>query len=92
MENTLLSCLTILASLFLGFLAGYMRKKGENRAIHEDLDKLVLQVKTTTKQPSESKLRFHTRFGTGSGNGNSNENCYWRVHVQFQISSPQFRN
>lgn len=45
--------LAVLIGAFLGYLTGYMKKKGENLATHEDINKLVDQVHvvtTTTKQ------------------------------------------
>jgi hypothetical protein len=50
-----------LATLFgalSGYLIGYSKKKGENRAIHEDIDKLVDEVRavTTTTKQIEAKI------------------------------------
>jgi hypothetical protein len=46
MENLLALGLTTLASAFIGsYLASYLKKKGENLATHEDIDKLVDQVR-----------------------------------------------
>lgn len=42
--------LTTLGSAFVGsFLAAYLKKKGENLATHEDIDKLVDQIEATKK-------------------------------------------
>src|SRR5262249_24189492 len=38
----------ILVAVFRPYLSGYASKKGENLATHEDIDKLVDQVKATT--------------------------------------------
>ena len=45
-------------SAFIGYLVGYLRKKGENLATHEDVDKLVEQVSavTTATKEIESKI------------------------------------
>jgi hypothetical protein len=51
--------LAALVGAFLGsFLAGYLKKKGENLATHEDIQKLVDQVSavTTATQEIESKI------------------------------------
>ena len=41
--------LTTLVTAFVGsYLAGYLKKKGENLATHEDIDKLVEQVAAVT--------------------------------------------
>jgi len=51
--------LTTLGGAFIGsFLGSYMKKKGENRAIHEDIEKLVDQVRavTTTTKEIEAKI------------------------------------
>ena len=47
--NSVLVALGIMVSAFAGFLAGYMKKKGENLAIHEDIQKVVDQVKAVTE-------------------------------------------
>jgi hypothetical protein len=41
--------LSILVGAFVGYLAGYMKKKGENLATKEDLDDLVKQVSAVTQ-------------------------------------------
>jgi hypothetical protein len=41
--------LAALASGFGGYFGSYLKKKGENLATHEDLDKLVKQVEATTE-------------------------------------------
>jgi len=59
MESFVLSALTVLVSAFVGsYLAGYFKKKGENLATHEDIDKLVAQVAavTTTTKEIEAKI------------------------------------
>jgi hypothetical protein len=50
--------LVTLVGVFIGYLAGYLRKKGENLATHEDIDKLVEQVRviTTTTKEIEAKI------------------------------------
>jgi hypothetical protein len=50
--------LGILAAGLGGFLAGYLKKKGENRATHEDLDKLVKQVEATTNATKAIEARI----------------------------------
>jgi hypothetical protein len=41
--------LTLLLGIFLGYFKGYTTKKGENLATHEDIDKLVDQMKAVTE-------------------------------------------
>jgi hypothetical protein len=45
MENLLWWGLTTLVSAFVGsYLAGYLKRKGENLATHEDIGKLVDRI------------------------------------------------
>jgi hypothetical protein len=50
--------LTIVIGLLVGYLAGYTKKRGENKAMHDDLDKLVDQVRavTTTTKEIEAQI------------------------------------
>jgi hypothetical protein len=51
--------LTTLASAFAGsYLAGYLKKKGENLATHEDIAKLVEQVSAVTKATKHIEARI----------------------------------
>src|SRR5258708_33115157 len=50
--------LAVAASGFLGFLAGYMKKKGENLATHEDIAKLVEQMSAVTKATKDIEARI----------------------------------
>src|ERR1035441_911342 len=43
----------VLIGLFLGYLMAYSRKKGENLATHEDIGKLVDQVRAVTTATKE---------------------------------------
>jgi hypothetical protein len=59
MERLIILALTTLGSAFVGsYLAGYLKKKAENLATHEDIDKLVKQVAavTTTTKEIEAKI------------------------------------
>jgi hypothetical protein len=50
---------TVLLSLLIGgYLKGYMKKKGENLATHEDIDNLVDQIRavTQTQKDIEAKI------------------------------------
>jgi hypothetical protein len=50
LENLALWLLiSIAGSLFGGYLAGYLRKKGENLATHEDFQKILRQLNETTR-------------------------------------------
>ena len=50
--------LTLLAGAFGGYLVGYMRKKGENLATHEDIGKLTDQVTAVTKTAKEIEAKI----------------------------------
>ena len=51
--------LTTLVGAFIGsFLAGYLKKKAENLATHEDIDKLVDQVRAVTITTEEIKTQI----------------------------------
>lgn len=51
--------LTTLVTAFVGsFLAGYLKRKGENLATHEDIDKLVDQVAAVTTTAKEIEARI----------------------------------
>lgn len=49
MEKLFVWGFSILVGAFVGYLAGYMKKKGENLATKEDLDDLVKQVSAVTQ-------------------------------------------
>jgi hypothetical protein len=49
----------VLASAFAGsYLGGYLRKKGENLATHEDIDRLVDQVRAVTTATKEIEAKI----------------------------------
>jgi hypothetical protein len=50
--------LTLILGAFLGYLASYMKKKGENLATHEDIDKLVDQMKAVTQATKEIESKI----------------------------------
>jgi len=54
---------SILVGAFVGYLAGYMKKKGENLATKEDLDDLVKQVSAVTQATKaiEAKITDQVR-------------------------------
>jgi hypothetical protein len=58
MESHIMSALMLLVGVFAGYLAGYMKKKGENRAMHEDLDNLTAQVAAVTKTTKEIEAQI----------------------------------
>jgi hypothetical protein len=53
MEKAILWALSIVVGGFVGYLSGYTKKKGENRAVREDFDNLLIQVKETTRVTKE---------------------------------------
>jgi hypothetical protein len=50
--------LTLILGAFLGYLASYVKKKGENLATHEDIDKLVDQMKAVTQATKEIEAKI----------------------------------
>jgi hypothetical protein len=58
-EQLLAWGLTTLVSAFVGsYLAAYLKKKGENLATHEDISKLVDQVRAVTTATSEIEAKI----------------------------------
>jgi hypothetical protein len=57
-----LMVLSALGGSFVGYFGAYSKKKGENLATHEDIDKLVDQVKaiTTATKEIEAKISHET--------------------------------
>lgn len=53
MQTSFLWILSVSLSVIAGYLGGYVRKKGENRAIHEDFENVLKQVKETTRATKE---------------------------------------
>src|ERR1035438_6693398 len=61
MESLLAWGLTTLVRAFVGsYLASYLKKKGENLATHEDIDKLVDQVRAVTTATKEIEERIES--------------------------------
>jgi hypothetical protein len=59
MESLVILTLTTLASAFVGsFLAGYLKRKGENLATHEDIGKLTEQVAAVTQTTKEIEAKI----------------------------------
>ncbi|MFI5088604.1 MAG: hypothetical protein ACHP7P_00925 [Terriglobales bacterium] len=59
MESLASWALATLVSAFVGaYVAGYLRKKGENLATHEDVDRLVDQVSAVTKATKEIETKI----------------------------------
>jgi hypothetical protein len=58
MEPLIIGVLTTLLGVLVGYLTGYANKKGENRAIHEDIGKLTDQVAAVTKTAKEIEAKI----------------------------------
>lgn len=59
MESLIACGLTTLVGGCLGYyFAGYLKKKGENLATHEDIDKLMEQVKAVTQATKEIEAKI----------------------------------
>jgi hypothetical protein len=62
--------LTALVTAFVGsYLGAYLKKKGENLATHEDIDKLLDQVSAVTQTTKETE-RVRPMSGIGRKDGN----------------------
>jgi len=57
LEHILLA-LAVLGGWFGSYIGSYMGKKGENLAVHEDLDKLVKQMEATTQATKAIEARI----------------------------------
>jgi hypothetical protein len=58
MENLIYGSLGILIGGFVGYMNGYMRKKAENRAIHEDFQAVLAELKETTHATKEIEAKI----------------------------------
>lgn len=56
--DALLILLSALASWFASYFGSYMKKKGENLATHEDINKLVDQVSAVTQATKDIEARI----------------------------------
>jgi hypothetical protein len=58
-EKPLIIAITSVLGAFCGsYLSGYMKRKGENLATHEDIDKLVAQMEATTNATKSIEARI----------------------------------
>jgi len=57
-ETGAMFLLVTIGSWFGGFFGTYLKKKGENVATHEDLDKLLIQMKATTEATKAIEARI----------------------------------
>ena len=58
MEHYIWLALTTIGAWFAAYFGAYFSKKGENRAIHEDIDKLVDQVRAVTQTTKEIEAKI----------------------------------
>jgi hypothetical protein len=59
MENVIVWLVVTLVGSFGGsYLSSYFKRKGENLATHEDIDKLVEQVSAVTKTTKEIEAKI----------------------------------
>jgi hypothetical protein len=58
MDGLITLALTTLSAFIGSYLGAYLRKKGENRAIHEDIAKLVDQVSAVTKATKDIEAKI----------------------------------
>ena len=52
------AALWVVVALFVGYLRGYMPQKGQNLATHEDIEKLVDQVRAVTTAAKEIEAKI----------------------------------
>jgi hypothetical protein len=58
-ENFIVWALSVLVGAFIGsFLSGYLNQKGQNLATHEDINKLLDQVRAVTKTTKEIEAKI----------------------------------
>jgi hypothetical protein len=84
-ENLLALGLTTLVSAFVGsYLASYLKKKGENLATHEDIDKLVDQVRAVTTATKEIEERIESSIWS--------KQRHWELWASqvFEASDPEY--
>ncbi len=53
-----ISVITVLSAGIGAFIGAYLKKKAENLATHEDIDKLLLQIKVTTEATKSIEARI----------------------------------
>lgn len=58
MESLIIGALMTLVGIFVGYLTGYAKKKGENLATHEDIARLVNQVSKVTEATKQIEARI----------------------------------
>jgi hypothetical protein len=58
MVPLIISAVTLLIGILVGYLTGYAKKKGENLATHEDIGKLTDQVAAVTKTAKEIEAKI----------------------------------
>lgn len=53
-----ISVLTVLSAGIGAYIGAYLKKKGENLATHEDIDKLLVQIRATTEATKSIEARI----------------------------------
>jgi hypothetical protein len=99
--------LTTLISAFVGsYLAAYLRRKGENLATHEDIDKLVEQVRAVTTATREIEAKISDQVWDrqkrwelkrdilldSMRKTNDLENAISTEHAAFSLTSPSLQH
>jgi len=80
MEPLLTWGLTTLGTAFVGsYLAGYLKKKGENLATHEDIDKLVAQMAAVTSATKEIEAKISGDLWDRQMRWNQKRDIYGRL-------------
>jgi len=63
-EALLAGCLSLIGGWLGAYLGGYLKKKGENLATHEDIGKLVDQVQAVTQATKEIEAKISSDVWT----------------------------
>jgi hypothetical protein len=58
MEPAVLSLLTIIGAGISAYFGAYLKKKGENLATHEDINKVLVEVRATTQATKEIEAKI----------------------------------
>jgi hypothetical protein len=64
-----ISVVTVLSAGIGAYIGAYLKKKGENLATHEDFQRVLTELKETTRPKRRLKTRSPTPFGTARSGG-----------------------
>lgn len=70
MNPAVLSFLTIIGVGISAYFGAYLKRKGENLATHEDINKVLVEVRATPQATKRSKQKYLTKCGIARSAGN----------------------